>query len=75
VDRTDRSDLFSQIEYLLIRLLLIALLLIGAYKLLEREVYGASANTELHAAVVVHLQMKIAGDRGARIEGKENEEA
>jgi hypothetical protein len=45
---------FSQIEYLLIRLFLIALLLIGAYKLLEREVYGASASTELQAALVVH---------------------
>jgi hypothetical protein len=38
----------------LIRLFLIALLLIGAYKLLEREVYGASASTELQAALVVH---------------------
>ena len=54
MDRHDRSDLFSQIEYLLIRLFLIALLLISAYKLLEREVYGASASTELQAALVVH---------------------
>jgi hypothetical protein len=39
MDRDNRNDLFSQIEYLLIRLLLIALLLIGGYKLLEREIY------------------------------------
>jgi hypothetical protein len=55
VNRDNQNDLFSRIEYLLIRLLLIALLLIGAYKLLEREIYGASANAEVKAAVA-HLQ-------------------
>ncbi len=58
MDRHDRSDLFSKIEYPLIRLLLIVLLLLGAYKLLKQEIYGASANTEVHAAVVAHSQMK-----------------
>lgn len=45
----NRNDVFAQIEYFLIRLLLIALLLIAAYKLLEREIYGAS--TVVTAAV------------------------
>ena len=74
MDKHDRSDLFSQIEYLLIRLLLIALLLLGAYELLKQEIYGSSANTEVHAAVVAHSQLKIAGDRDARIGEKSNEE-
>ncbi len=70
MDRDNRNDLFSQIEYLLIRLLLMALLLIGGYKLLEREIYGASANTEVSTAVAP-LQTELAGDRVAKIVGKE----
>jgi len=42
-----------------IRLLLIALFLIGGYKLLEREIYGASANTEVSTAVAP-LQTELA---------------
>ena len=49
----DRDNIFSQIEYLLIRLLLIALLLIGGYKLLEREIHAASANKEVSTAVAL----------------------
>lgn len=47
----NRNDVFAQIEYFLIRLLLIALLLIAAYKLLEREIYGASTSAVVTAAV------------------------
>jgi hypothetical protein len=74
VNRDNQNDLFSRIEYLLIRLLLMALLLIGAYKLLEREIYGASANTEVKSAVA-HLQTEPGGDRVARQWEKSNEEA
>lgn len=70
MDRNNPNDLFSQIEYLLIRLLLIALLVLGAYKLLQREIYGASANPKAKAAVA-HLQAEPDGDRVAKTVGKE----
>jgi len=35
------KEVFDKIDYLLIRLLLLALLLIAAYKLIEREAVGA----------------------------------
>jgi hypothetical protein len=38
----NRKDVVDQIEYFLIRLLLLALLLLSGYKLLEPEVSGAS---------------------------------
>jgi hypothetical protein len=70
VDRNSRNDLFSQIEYLLIRLLLIALLVIGAYKLLKLEIYGASASTEV-TAVVAQLQSERGDERVAKTVGTE----
>jgi hypothetical protein len=38
------KDVFDQIEYYLIRVLLLALLLLSAFKLLEREIHGAGIN-------------------------------
>jgi len=59
VDRDNRNDLSLKSNIYWIRLLLIALLLIGGYKLLEREIYGASANTEVSTAVAP-LQTELA---------------
>lgn len=43
---TKLKDVFDQIEYYLIRLLLLALLLISASKLVEQELHGSDANEE-----------------------------
>lgn len=66
----NRNDIFAQIEYFLIRLLLIALLLIAAYKLLEREIYGASASAAVIAAVNYLQTEPPAGQRFARSVGE-----
>lgn len=49
MDTTKLKDIFDQIEYYLIRLLLLALLLISSYKLLEREIHGAEVNERPHS--------------------------
>lgn len=36
------KDIFDQIEYFLIRILLLILLLLAAYKLVQQEIHGAS---------------------------------
>ena len=64
MDRHARSDLFSN-RISIDSTVAVCFALDRRLQTLEREIYGASANTELHAAVVAHLQMKIAGDRGA----------
>jgi hypothetical protein len=56
MDVKERKDVFDQIEYYLIRLLLLALLLLSAYKLLEHEIYGASATS--NDAPSVHAQLQ-----------------
>ena len=71
MDTNNRKDVFAQIEYYLVRLLLIALLLIAAYKLLEREIYGASAGAAV-AAVASHLQTELPA--GARLASRVGEE-
>lgn len=43
MDSTKLKNVFDQIEYYSIRLLLLALLLISASKLLERELHGADS--------------------------------
>ena len=55
MNSTKLKDLFDQIEYYLIRLLLLALLLISAYKLLEREIHGTDAK-ERPASGITRLQ-------------------
>ena len=47
MDRNNQNEVFANVEYCLIRLLLIGLLLIGAYKLLAREIYEAHDKTEV----------------------------
>ena len=56
-----RKDMFDQIEYYLIRLLLLALLLLSAYKLLEHEIYGASKAGGAPSAYA-HLQQPCTAD-------------
>ena len=44
VNSTKLKDMFDQIDYYLIRLLLLALLLISGSKLVQREFHGGDAN-------------------------------